>query len=83
VDEDRALDELPQDGRVGVVEPPQLQAALPGLVRSELGQLRVVDGGRVVGICTRTDLLQVRLRELDQERIERGWLPARLPSIGS
>jgi hypothetical protein len=43
----------------------------------------VVDGGRVVGICTRADLLQVRLRELDQERVERGWLPARLPTIGS
>ena len=57
----------------------------PPLTGHEEGgeHLPVVDGGRVVGICTRADLLQVRLRELDQERVERGWLPARLPTIGS
>ncbi len=58
-------------------------AALSRMVEEGVEHLPVVDGGRVVGICTRADLLQVRLRELDQERVERGWLPARLPTIGS
>jgi len=58
-------------------------AALSRMVEEGVEHLPVVDGDRVVGICTRADLLQVRLRELDQERVERGWLPARLPTIGS
>jgi CBS domain-containing protein len=52
------------------------------MVEEGVDHLPVVDGGRVVGMCTQADLLQVRLRELDQERVERGWLPARLPTIG-
>ena len=58
-------------------------AALSRMVEKGVEHLPVVDGDRVVGIRTRADLLQVRLRELDQERVERGWLPARLPTIGS
>jgi CBS domain-containing protein len=58
-------------------------AALSRMVEEGVDHLPVVDGDRVIGICTRADLLQVRIRELDQERVERGWLPARLPSIGS
>jgi signal-transduction protein with cAMP-binding, CBS, and nucleotidyltransferase domain len=57
-------------------------AALSRMVEEGVDHLPVVDGGRVVGMCTRADLLQARIRELDQERVERGWLPARLPSIG-
>ncbi|HEX6785589.1 MAG TPA: chloride channel protein [Acidimicrobiales bacterium] len=58
-------------------------AALSRMVEEGVDHLPVVDADRLVGICTRADLLQVRIRELDQERVERGWLPARLPSIGS
>ena len=58
-------------------------AALSRMVEEGVDHPPVVDGDRFVGICTRAALLQVRIRELDQERVERGWLPARLPSIGS
>ena len=36
------------------------------------------DDGRLVGICTRTDVLRARHRHLLHERRERGWLSPRL-----
>jgi CBS domain-containing protein len=48
--------------------------ALTRMVEEGVDHLPVVDGGRLIGMCTRADLLQVRIRELDQERVELGWL---------
>jgi CIC family chloride channel protein len=40
----------------------------------ELTMVPVVDDGQVVGVCSRTDILHARERELRAERVQRGWL---------
>jgi CIC family chloride channel protein len=51
--------------------------ALHLILQEEVEHLPVVSGGRLVGICTRTDLLRTRLDQLEQERAQPGWrLPA-------
>jgi hypothetical protein len=42
--------------------------------------LPVLEGRRLVGICTRTDLMAVRARQLELERHQPGWQPARVLS---
>ena len=37
----------------------------------------VDDEGRAIGICTRTDLLKVRRRQLDLEQVQAGLAPFR------
>jgi chloride channel protein, CIC family len=51
--------------------------ALQRMLEESVEHVPVVDSGRLVGICTRTDVLRVRLRQLDHERNERGWLQVR------
>ena len=51
--------------------------ALDLIADCEVDHLPVLDGGRLVGICTRADLLQVRLHQLAMERAEPGWLARR------
>jgi len=52
--------------------------ALHLILQEEVEHLPVVAGGRLVGICTRTDLLRTRLDQLEQERAQPGW---RLPAV--
>jgi chloride channel protein, CIC family len=51
--------------------------ALALLVDEAVNQLPVVDGGRIVGICTRTDVLRIRGHHLAQERSRRPFPPWR------
>ncbi|HET7490050.1 MAG TPA: chloride channel protein [Acidimicrobiales bacterium] len=49
------------------------QAVLRVMVDERVEHVPVVDGGRrLVGICTRTDLLKVRRRQFDLERVQVG-----------
>jgi H+/Cl- antiporter ClcA len=49
------------------------QTALRVMVDEQVEHVPVVDeGGRLVGICTRTDLLKVRRRQFDLERVQAG-----------
>lgn len=49
------------------------QAALRVMVDEDVEHVPVVDASnRLVGICTRTDLLKVRRRQLDLERVQAG-----------
>jgi len=67
-----------------VVVPSSLLAldALHTMLQEGVEHLPVVDGGRLVGICTRTDLLRTRLAQLEHERPQPGWhLPSVLRSV--
>jgi CBS domain-containing protein len=47
------------------------------MLQEEVDHLPVVDGNeRLVGICTRTDVLRARRMQLEQEQLQRGWRPA-------
>jgi CIC family chloride channel protein len=49
------------------------QTALRVMIDEHVEHVPVVDGNqRLVGICTRTDLLKVRRRQLDLERVQAG-----------
>jgi chloride channel protein, CIC family len=54
------------------------QAVLRVMVDEEVEHVPVVDDGRLVGICTRSDLLKVRQQALEQERPQRVHLRRRV-----
>jgi H+/Cl- antiporter ClcA len=66
------LDHVPR--QVVTVRPTEsAQAALRAMVDERIEHVPVVDdGGKLVGICTRTDLLKVRRRQLELERLQEG-----------
>jgi H+/Cl- antiporter ClcA len=47
--------------------------ALQRMLEEEVEHLPVLAAGKLVGICTRTDILRTRRRQLDSERREPGW----------
>jgi CBS domain-containing protein len=53
-----------------VVVPPTASVlqALETIVREGVEHVPVIDDGRLVGICTRTDVLRARARKLTEER---------------
>jgi CBS domain-containing protein len=57
-----------------VVAPPVLAIdALHLILQEGVEHLPVVADGRLVGICTRTDLLRSRLAQLELEQAQPGW----------
>jgi H+/Cl- antiporter ClcA/CBS domain-containing protein len=52
-----------------------LLVALSRLLDEEIGHLPVVVEGQLVGMCTRTDILRARQRQLDAELRQPGWRP--------
>lgn len=50
--------------------------ALHRMIDEEVDHVPVIEDGRLVGVCTRTDLMAVRSRQLDLERHQPGWRPA-------
>lgn len=50
---------------------------LQRMLEESIEHVPVVDGDQLVGICTRTDLMQIRRRQFDAERHEPGWRPSR------
>jgi CBS domain-containing protein len=49
-------------------------AALQRMLEESVEHVPVIDDGRLVGICTRTDLLRVRRGQFAHERHEEGWV---------
>ncbi|HET9208827.1 MAG TPA: chloride channel protein [Thermoanaerobaculia bacterium] len=47
--------------------------ALQQMLEEEVDHLPVIASGKLVGICTRTDVLRARRRQLESERREPGW----------
>jgi len=54
-----------------------LHQAFDVLSDAGVDHLPVLDDGRLVGICTRADILQARLHQISLEQTERGWLNRR------
>lgn len=58
------------------------QHALQAMVDEQVEHVPVIDAdGRLVGICTRTDLLKVRRRQLALERVQGGLAHRRLAKV--
>jgi CIC family chloride channel protein len=59
--------------------PPEasLVDALRLILEEGVEHVVVKDQGRLVGICTRTDILRARAHQFDHERLEPGWREAR------
>ncbi len=53
--------------------------ALERLVQERIEHVPVLDGDRLVGICTRTDLLGIRARQFELETHQTGWRRLSLP----
>jgi H+/Cl- antiporter ClcA/predicted transcriptional regulator len=72
LDADRLCDHAPRE--VVTVRPDDpAQSVLRVMLDEQVEHVPVVDaGGVLVGICTRTDLLKVRRRQFDLERVDRG-----------
>jgi chloride channel protein, CIC family len=52
-----------------------LFSALERMLAEGVEHLPVIEDGRLVGICTRTDVLRARQRQLEHERPQPGWRP--------
>lgn len=74
-EETRVVDILERD--VVTVRPDSSTlAALSILLEEGVDHLPVVEAGRLVGICTRSDIMRARLRQFESERRQAGWRPA-------
>ena len=51
--------------------------ALERMLEEDVEHLPVIDDGRLVGICTRTDIMRARRTQLAHEHTEPGWLRRR------
>ena len=51
--------------------------ALNLMLQEEVDQLPVIDDAeRLIGMCTRTDILRARARQLELDQLQRGWRPS-------
>jgi chloride channel protein, CIC family len=53
--------------------------ALEKMVEERVEHLPVIDGDRLVGMCTRTDIMRARRTHRSHEQLEPGWRPHRWP----
>src|SRR5581483_6501399 len=51
-----------------------LLVALRRMLEEDVGHLPVVSGARLVGMCTRTDILRARRVKMESERLQPGWV---------
>ena len=75
-EDDLVLDHASRDV-VGVAPNDLAVAVIDVILREGVEHVPVVDGGRLVGICTRTNVLQARQRQLEHEQVQPGWRPWR------
>ena len=62
-------DMTPDDAAVALQPDDTLYTALLRMVEEEVEQLPVAAHGRVIGVCTRADILEGRIRHLGHERL--------------
>jgi len=44
------------------------------MLEEDVGHLPVVSGRKLVGMCTRTDVLRARRVRMESERLQPGWV---------
>ncbi len=66
--DDRRVDEIASTDVVALTPAASVLDALETIVREGIEHVPVVDDGCLVGICTRTDVLQARARQLQEEQ---------------
>ena len=73
--DDAPVKEVANNDVVTVVPDDSLLTVLERITEENVDHVPVVEGDRLVGICTRTDLLRARSRYLEHERPQPGWRP--------
>jgi H+/Cl- antiporter ClcA len=72
-DDDRPLVEIASPDVVTIAPDESLLTALRMMLDEEVEHLPVVRDERLIGICTRTDVLAARRRQFEHERPQPGW----------
>jgi CBS domain-containing protein len=67
--DDRPVDEIAAEDVVVVTPSASVLEVLETIVREGVEHVPVVENERLVGICTRTDVLQARARQLREEEL--------------
>jgi CBS domain-containing protein len=80
---DAPVGELASSDVVGIGPDASVLDALQTMVDENINHLPVLDGDRLVGICTRADIVRARSNELALERLEGGWLAPVLQRRGT
>jgi H+/Cl- antiporter ClcA/predicted transcriptional regulator len=65
---------------VSVAPTDSVSEALELMVQEQVEHVPVIDGQRLMGMCTRTDIMRARRQQLAHERPQPGWRPRRRPS---
>jgi predicted transcriptional regulator len=56
-----------------------LSDALERMLDEDIEQVPVIDGGVVVGVCTRGDIMRARREQFAHEHAQPGWLSRKRP----
>src|SRR4051812_32545581 len=70
---DRPAIEVASTDVVTITSDQPLLLAMRRLLEEGIGHLPVVDEGRLVGMCTRSDILRARQRRMEEEALQPGW----------
>ena len=73
IPDDTPVKEVASTDVVTVAPGDTLLNALQKILDEEVEHLPVVEGERLVGMCTRTDILRARRRQFEHERPQAGW----------
>ncbi len=77
--DDRAITSVMASDVVSVRPTDTVSDALERMLQEDVEHLPVIVDHRLVGICTRTDVMRARSAQFAHEQAEAGWLPRRRP----
>jgi CIC family chloride channel protein len=77
--DDAPIGEIAATDVVSVCSSDTVINALELMLEEQIEHLPVIDAGRLVGICTRTDVMRARKDQLANEHAEPGWLRRKAP----
>ncbi|MPZ53881.1 MAG: CBS domain-containing protein [Acidimicrobiia bacterium] len=76
-DRDTPIMEIARTDVVTVTKRDSLRDAIDKMIMEGVEHIPVVEGDRLVGMCTRTDILGSQSRQLREDRRQKGWRPPR------